>query len=148
MTLTLRLANHHDSDWINHCYEQAQFSASNIAEEILVIADINGSNAGLGRLIPLDEQSWELGGMYVLPEFREQGIAGAIVEKLLEQVPADTIYCIPFIYLLDFYMRFGFIDCDPASANLPLKLIEKFSFCAQSYQQKVALLIKQPALIH
>lgn len=138
--LKIRRAEQSDMDWVNKCYDEADFVHSHFENEIIAIAEYSGMKAGLGRLVTLDDHNLELGGMFVLDAFRGKGIARAIVYYLLEQIhSAKTIYCIPFEHLLSFYKECGFISCKDAS-KAPPKLLDKYHWCKAKYNQPTALL--------
>ena len=83
---------------------------SDFDHEIIAIAEFNGQRAGLGHLVKVDEEHFELGGMYVFEAFRGKGAAKELVKFLLTNVkPAQRVYCISFEHLLPFYKQCG--DC-------------------------------------
>ncbi len=69
----IRAAERQEVEWINNCYDQVEFIHSHFENEIIAIAEFNGEKAGLGRLVKVDENNLELGGMYVFESFREKG---------------------------------------------------------------------------
>ena|SRR6516162_9817297 len=81
----IRNAYMEESPWINERYKEIGFVPSNIAHELVAIAEHQGSRAALGRLVPVNADCAELGGIYVLPEFRGLGISKEIVSYLLRQ---------------------------------------------------------------
>ena len=81
----IRDAYMEESPWINERYGEIGFVPSNIAHELVAIAEHQGSRAALGRLVPVNADCAELGGIYVLPEFRGLGISKEIVSYLLRQ---------------------------------------------------------------
>ena len=74
----IRNAYMEESPWINERYKEIGFVPSNIAHELVAIAEHQGSRAALGRLVPVNADCAELGGIYVLPEFRGLGIGTEI----------------------------------------------------------------------
>lgn len=135
----IKLARADDIDWINNKYKEVNFLPSNLSKEKVAIAEIQGERAGLGRLVQIDNENAELGGMYVFDEFRNQGVARAIVEFLLSQGKEfQFIYCLPFEQLKKFYESFGFIECDAQS--VPEDIRNKYQWCNQTYADKVLLL--------
>ena len=74
-----------DYQWINEQYLQIEFLPSDFKKDFVVIAKINNKPVGMGRLVPIDERSSELGGMFVKPEHRKKGIAGQIVKHLIDK---------------------------------------------------------------
>lgn len=141
-SLKLRAAAKSEIEWVNQCYDEVKFVHSNLESERIAIAEFEGQKAGLGRLVTIDEQNLELGGMYVLQPFQGKGIAKKIVEFLLEHVgPLQTVYCIPFDHLLSFYKQFGFTACSNLEA-VPKELLEKVFWCKENYTQPTSLLVR------
>src|SRR5438128_1026460 len=81
--LQIRAAEKQEMAWINGCYDEVEFIHSHFDSEIIAVAEFDGEKAGLGRLVKVDEQNLELGGMYVFESFRNKGIAKEIVTFLL-----------------------------------------------------------------
>jgi GNAT superfamily N-acetyltransferase len=137
----VRTAEKSEIEWINKCYDEVEFVHSNFNKEIIAIAEFNNQKAGIGRLVRVNSDSLELGGMYVFEVFRGKGIARKIVEFLLQNVqPAQIVYCIPFEHLVPFYKQFGFAPCShPEKA--PQELLEKYLWCREKYSQPTALLV-------
>ncbi len=139
--LRVRAAKDTEILWINRCYDDVDFIHSNFDKEIIAISEIEGSKAGIGRLVRIDSDHFELGGMYVFESFRKHGVASAIVEFLLKSAPLNkTIYCIPFEHLVSFYKKFGFklcINLDP----VPKELLDKYLWCKEKYPHPTALLV-------
>lgn len=140
MTL-IRAALKEEQDWINDRYQEIEFLASDIKKDRVVIAEWNGEKAGLGRLTRIDPNSVELGGVYVLPPFRKKGIAKEIIDHLLALVgPEETVYCIPFSHLIDYYASFAFVPVKKMSL-LPNGILSKYSWCKKNYEADVALMV-------
>jgi hypothetical protein len=59
-----------DMPWVNGVYHQIDFLPSDYENEYIAIAAINNTNCGVGRLITVDKNSYELGGMYVAKTHR------------------------------------------------------------------------------
>ena len=142
--VTIRQAEKNDINWINSKYREVDFVKSNYENEYIVIAKVENENAGLGRLVKIDENNIELGGIYVFPNFRGLGIAENIVRNLCEKNPfgESTIWCLPFENLLKFYSKFGFEKCENITA--PGKVASKLNWCnsESKYGKKVLLLCK------
>lgn len=125
----LRAARPDEEAWINARYAEIGFVPSHLAGELVAIAEIEGSAAGLGRMVDVDANTQELGGMYVFPEFRKRGVAAAIVSFLLEhRKEGVAVYCLPFEHLQNFYRGFGFVDATP-----PAALEQKHRWCNTTY---------------
>lgn len=134
-------AKRSEIDWINKCYDEVGFIHSTFEKEVIAIAEVNGQKAGLGRLVTVEGNNLELGGMYVFEPFRGQGIATKIVAFLLEHVKSfQTIYCIPFEHLVPFYQKCGFVSCSDYEA-VPKEISDKCCWCKKTYSQPTALLV-------
>ena len=137
----IRAAKDFEIEWVNQRYDEVEFVHSVFEKEIIAIAEIGAQKAGLGRLVAVNKDSFELGGMYVLESFRGKGIAGEIVKFLLNHVKPDcTVYCIPFRHLVPFYERYGFSLCSDY-ANVPEKILKKFQWCEGKYANPTSLLV-------
>ncbi len=140
--IQVRLAKKSEIGWINQRYDEVQFVHSNFDKETLAVAEWNEQKAGLGRLVTIDDNILELGGMYVFEEFRNKGVAREIVNFLLQcALPSQTIFCIPFEHLTPFYKQFGFDPC-ANTEMVPRELFEKFRWCKETYNQATTLLVK------
>jgi len=140
MNIQIRKALEVEIEWINEKYNEVQFIHSIFQNEVIAIAEINGEKVGLGRLVTIDHENLELGGIYVFDSFRGQGIAAKLVDFLLKYADSYShIYCIPFTKLTGFYRRFGFIPLFPPN-NAPECILNKYQWCKQSYDEKVELL--------
>lgn len=91
----------------------------------LYLAERGGEVAGCIALRPLDAKRCELKRLYVRPAFRGQGIAGALVDKILsdareigyQQILLDTLPALTTA--IEMYRRRGFADIPPYN-NSPL----------------------------
>ena len=139
---TVRLAGEGEINWINARYDEVDFIHSDFANEKIVIAEVSGERAGLGRLCKVTNEDAELGGMYVFEEFRGHGVADKIVRLLLEQSTSyKRIFCIPFSHLEGFYKRHGFRDIEFNTIEVPTKVTEKHNWCNQHYEGENLLLV-------
>jgi GNAT superfamily N-acetyltransferase len=139
--VVIRLAERSEIEWINKCYDDVEFVHSNFDKEIIAIAEVNGEKAGLGRLVTIDGENLELGGMYVFEAFRRLGIARKIVDFLLRYASASqSTYCIPFEHLITFYKQSGFVPCTNFE-QVPKELFEKYLWCKEKYPQPTSLLV-------
>jgi len=141
----LRQAYTSEIDWVNRKYQEVNFVKSDYNNEFIVIAEIDGENAGLGRIVKIDEKNVELGGILVFPHFRGLGVAGHIVKALCDGNPfkKSVIWCLPFMNLLHFYTKFGFKL--QADITAPKKIAEKLNWCNtdNKYEKEVLLLAKK-----
>lgn len=141
--LTVRTLLESELAWANERYGEIRFLPSQ-PRDFIAVAEIDGVKAGLGRLVPVDETSGELGGMYVLPEFRGRQVAGAIVAYLLQHSPYRQLFCIPFSHLEGFYRGFEFQPVSAGSA-VPGAVAGKLDWCTQEYAAAVNLLVRVAA---
>lgn len=126
-------------DWVNARYREISFVPSDYEKELIAIAEVDGTRAGIGRLTHIDDSTQELGGMYVLPEFRKRQVATQIIEFLLERRnPKARVYCLPFDHLAAFYAKYGFRPCDP-SAAVPEDLLDKHRWCNETFRHPTLL---------
>jgi N-acetylglutamate synthase-like GNAT family acetyltransferase len=106
--------------------------------ETIVIAEIDGQRAGMGRLVPVGPDACELGGMFVDDAYRGRGVAHAIVEELVRRAGSKEIYCIPFADLEALYAASGFRRIEPV--NVPAAVQEKLDWCVREMSRPVVLM--------
>jgi N-acetylglutamate synthase-like GNAT family acetyltransferase len=131
MNITVRKALRQELAWINDRYDEAGFKRSHFEREIIAIAEMAGERVGLGRLVKINDQMAELSGVYVLPNYRQQGIASQIIKFLLEINPFQQVFCLPLAHQKAFYARYGF-DIATPSGSLPAEIQEKYE--GQKYE--------------
>ena len=134
----LRTAKPEETGWVNEQYAKAGFIPSDLARDTVVVAELDGRRAGLGRLVDVGEGAYELGGMYVLDEFRGAGVARAIVEELLRLAAGRDTYCIPFADLEAFYASAGFRRIE--AAGVPPGVADKLAWCEREISRAVILM--------
>lgn len=127
-----------DEPWVNARYAEIDFKTSDFARDLVLIAEIDGTPAGLGRLVPLDESSCELGGMLVFESFRGRGVFRALIHDLLRLAGDREVYCVPFADLEAMYTAFGFARCEAA----PPAIREKVEWCGRTYVRGVVVMKK------
>lgn len=136
--LVLRTARPEETGWINEQYAKVHFIPSDPSRDTVVLAELDGRRAGLGRLVDVGENAYELGGMFVLDELRGRGVARAIVEELIRRAGGRDVYCIPFADLEAFYASTGFVRA--AGDGVPTKVQEKLDWCAREIDRAVILM--------
>lgn len=139
--IEIRAARADEANWVNERYAAVRFIPSDLANETVLIAELDGTPAGLGRLVPVDERSCELGGMLVFEGFRGRGVARALIDALVARAGGRTIYCIPFAELEPLYAAAGF----ERSENAPTAVKEKFEWCQRTYDKPVLLMRRDGA---
>lgn len=144
MKTLIRKADNSEINWINSKYQEVDFKPSNFDNEYIVIAEYDNKKAGLGRLVKIDDENLELGGIYVFKDFRKLGIADKIVSALCHQhqLPQKTIWCLPFEHLQEFYEKFGFIPAEKSTISIPKDIAKKHQWCNTNYDKNVLLLVK------
>jgi GNAT superfamily N-acetyltransferase len=125
--------------WINDRYAAVQFLPSDLTRDLVLIAYEGDDAAGVGRLVPIDAQSCELGGMLVFEAFRGRGVAKALIDELLRHAEGREVYCLPFAELESLYASAGFARTDAA----PAEVLEKWEWCRRTYPNDVLLMRHQ-----
>ncbi|HEV7767386.1 MAG TPA: GNAT family N-acetyltransferase [Thermoanaerobaculia bacterium] len=138
--MELRIATSDDATWINERYESVGFVLSDLARHFVIIAELDGIPAGLGRLVPASDTAYELGGMLVFEEYRGRGIARAIIEQLLRHAGDRAVYCIPFAELEPIYAGVGFVRRE-AEEDVPKGIREKLDWCARELPERPVILM-------
>lgn len=142
MKINLRFANESDMNDINSIYRKIDFKESDYENEKIIIVESNDKIVGLGRLQKVDENSSELGGIFVEDSYRGKGIAHKIVSELVDiSINFEFVYCIPFEHLGMFYKSYGFVEINTLD-NVPAKVSSKFKWCNEHYNQRTLLLIR------
>lgn len=136
--VTVRALLAAEIDWANERYAEIDFVQSTPADQ-LVVAEVGDERAGLGRIVSIDTDVGELGGIYVFAPFRGLGVAHAVVEHLLRHSQVTTLYCLPFSHLQPFYASCGFTTVDE-NAALPPAITAKIAWCRQQYADPVSTL--------
>ena len=138
MSVALRRADPSEAAWVNETYEKYEFVPSDLEMEKVIVAEVAGVPAAFGRLVPVGDGAYELGGMVVFEAFRGTGLAKTMVKHLVALAGGSPLYCVPFIPIASLYRNLGFTDC-PVSGDLPKKLLEKYEYCLRRYPQSVLL---------
>jgi N-acetylglutamate synthase-like GNAT family acetyltransferase len=136
----IRTATPSDMEWINKCYDEVKFVHSDYNNETIAIFEYNENKAGIGRMVTIDQNNLELGGMYVFHGYRNKGIARDLVEYMIKTTDVSkNIYCIPFVKYEHFYRSCGFTDVKDWEA-VPNKLKQKLDWCNSFYGEPLSLL--------
>ena len=143
-SLTSRKAEKSELFWINSKYAEVDFMPSYFETELIVIAEMDGTKCGIGRLVQISDEDLELGGIYVFPAYRNLGVAENIVKFLCNEndFKQQTIWCLPFEHLEDFYTKFGFFPSEGGSETIPQDILKKHKWCNSNYGKNVLLLTK------
>lgn len=138
--LVVRRLTAEELPWANERYAEIHFVPSAM-EDFIVVATLEGVKVGIGRLVAVDANSAELGGIYVLPPYRGQQVARALVNFLLGASHYRRLYCVPFAHLDGFYRGFGF-EPVPNDHAIPDSIARKLQWCQCKYASAVTLLVR------
>ncbi len=78
-----------------------------------LVAEDGGRIVGIGQVKPHGDGSCELASIAVIPERQGEGIAAAIIHRLLER-ESGTLYLMCQQHMEGFYTQFGFRRIEPA----------------------------------
>lgn len=138
--MNIKIAKPSDLSWINKYYEEISFKITS-EKDLQIYITVDEKVAGLGRIVHVDENHGELGGIYVLPDFRGKKIAEEIVNSLLTKNNFSVLWCIPFKPLEVFYRKFGFREL--RDDLIPEEIRLKFDWCEGRYPDPAILLVKK-----
>ncbi|WP_374192043.1 GNAT family N-acetyltransferase [Bacillus sp. XF8] len=140
--MKIKFASLEDLEWINSQYKSVGFVPSDLKKDKVAIVTYNGENAGLGRLVCIDQNTMEMGGIYILPLYRGNKLAGELVSFLVQeakQSDASNVYCIPFEELAAFYKKYGFKEVNTDQETVHPTILNKYNWCLQEYDKNVLL---------
>ncbi|GGE60982.1 GNAT family N-acetyltransferase [Priestia taiwanensis] len=136
-------ATNNDLEWINEQYKKVDFMPSYLENERIAIVTYKEEYAGLGRILYVNEDEAEIGGIYVLEAFRGISLAYELVDSLVQETKNSNlkeVYCLPFEELRSFYEKFGFKEVDYKHKTINNIIIKKYHWCLDHYDKKVLLL--------
>lgn len=110
--MSIQLATSNDLEWINNQYDSIGFVRSDLKRDKVAIITYNNEYAGVGRLVQIDEDTLEMGGIFILPQFRGLQLAGELVLFLVETAKITNTKCIlsSFEELENFYKKYGYTE--------------------------------------
>jgi N-acetylglutamate synthase-like GNAT family acetyltransferase len=112
--LLLRTAREADFPAIRQLIYQSRLNPSGLNWRRFVVAESpQGEFAGCGQIKPHPQGMLELASIAICAEYRNQGIAAQIIQRLLSDESARPIYLTCRAELGEFYERFGFRDLTP-----------------------------------
>jgi hypothetical protein len=140
MTQNVSVRKLHPSelDWANECYSEID-SVHSGESDFLAVAEVDGTKAALGRVVPIGPAVGQLGGIYVLPRFRGRFLSTRIIRFLIENSGFPTLFCIRLALLETFYAQHGFIPV-PEQVRVPPEVATRFKWCQKHYSQPVRLM--------
>ncbi|CAM4270025.1 acetyltransferase [Bacillus manliponensis] len=139
----IKLATKANLNWVNGQYQKIGFIPSELENETVAIVMYNEQYAGVGRIVYLNEQEAELGGIYILDKFRGLSLAYELVDYLVTEADKSNLqalYCLPFEKLKSFYSKFDFKEVEYESENLNRDILKKYRWCNETYDENVLLL--------
>ena len=139
--MDLRLATRDDEQWINERYASVHFQPSDFARDLIIVAELEGTPVGLGRLVPAGDDACELGGILVFEEYRGRGFSRLIVDELLRHAGEREVYCIPFAELEPIYAAAGFVTRE-AVGELPEYIRHKLDWCEREIPDREVILMQ------
>ncbi|KOP70791.1 GNAT family N-acetyltransferase [Priestia megaterium] len=139
----IKLASKNELQWINRQYATIGFVPSNLERDKVAIVTYEDEYAGVGRIVRINENNLEIGGIYILPAFRGKNLAYELVNFLTEETKRfkePNVYCIPFAELQHFYKKCGFKEINLQNENIDDVVHSKYKWCVNEYEKKVLLL--------
>lgn len=144
MEIYLRLVTTNELAAVNRRYDEIGFVASHEGE-LIVLASHDEKVLGQGRVVKIDAENGELGGIYVFPGNEGLGIARRIVDFLIKNAELSILYCLPFAELEGFYRSMGFRPVTGMD-KIPEAVTKKHQWCNVTYDKPVLLLkLQKPA---
>jgi len=145
--IIVREAEEKEMAWVNTRYDEIGFIRAEYTDGTILIAEVDGKKAGLGRLQNVGKDCFELGGMYVFRDYRKEGLARILVETLLEYAKdCPRIFCLPFAHLAQFYRSFGF-ETVVDRTDVPEVVTKKLTWCNDTYPDCTLILSRAGANI-
>ncbi|MGZ7149088.1 GNAT family N-acetyltransferase [Bacillus sp. BC08] len=140
--MSIQLAISNDLGWINNQYNAIDFVPSDLNRDKVAIITYNNEYAGVGRLVQIDEDTIEMGGIFILPKFRGLQLAKKLVSFLIQTAKTleiQNVYCLPFEELESFYKTYGFTDVDTTKEIAHPIILKKYNWCLENYDKHVLL---------
>ncbi|MGE7881902.1 GNAT family N-acetyltransferase [Bacillus sp. NPDC094077] len=140
--MSIQLATSNDLEWITNQYESIGFVPSDLRKDKVAIITYNDEYAGVGRLVQIDENTIEIGGIFILPKFRGLQLAGELVSFLVQtakELQLQNVYCLPFEELESFYKKYGFNEVDKTKEVVHPIILKKYNWCLKTYDKHVLL---------
>ncbi|MGE6541381.1 GNAT family N-acetyltransferase [Bacillus luti] len=140
--MNIHLATSIDLEWINTQYDSIGFLPSDLKIDRVAIISYDNEYAGIGRLVQIDEDTIEMGGIFILPQFRGLQLAGELVLFLVETVKklqVQNVYCLPFEELENFYKKYGYTEVDTTKEVVHPIILKKYNWCLDNYDKHVLL---------
>ncbi|HDR7339622.1 TPA: GNAT family N-acetyltransferase, partial [Bacillus anthracis] len=136
--MNIQLATSNDLEWINNQYDSIGFVRSDLNRDMVAIITYDNMYAGVGRLVQIDKDTIEMGGIFILPKFRGLQLAGELVSFLVEtakKLQVQHVYCLPFEELENFYKKYGYTEVDTMKEVVHPIILEKYNWCLGHYDK-------------
>jgi N-acetylglutamate synthase-like GNAT family acetyltransferase len=143
MNINFRRAKEIDQAAIKTVVRQAKLYPFELNWQQFYVALDNKSIIGVGQIKKHRDGSRELASIAVVPEFQGQGVATALIHKLLSPYD-DQLYLLCRDDLESFYQGFGFITV--TRANLPPELARR-QWMGNFFTRIVSLFARRPMRI-
>ncbi|MBJ8105358.1 MULTISPECIES: GNAT family N-acetyltransferase [Bacillus cereus group] len=140
--MSIQLATSKDLEWINKQYESIGFLPSDLKRDKVAIITYNNEYAGVGRLVQIDGETMEMGGIFIAPKFRGLQLAGELVSFLVQTAKESHmqyVFCLPFEELKSFYKKYGFTEVDTTQEVVHPIILKKYNWCLKNYDKHVLL---------
>jgi len=121
-------------DAANAIYAELAFQPSTANDPTFALKDEEQLIA-LGRYQCHEDGTLELGGFWVDPARRGEGLARVMVQRVLAALPRDQeAWCIAFTHLADFYCSFGMQPAE-LDSDMPESIRAKLRFCSEQAER-------------
>ncbi|MDR4172309.1 GNAT family N-acetyltransferase [Bacillus nitratireducens] len=140
--MSIQLATPKDLEWINKQYASIGFLPSDLKRDKVAIITYNDEYAGVGRLVQIDGETMEMGGIFIAPKFRGLQLAGELVSFLVQTAKESYmqhVFCLPFEELKSFYKKYGFTEVDTTQEVVHPIILKKYNWCLKNYDKHVLL---------
>jgi len=129
--------------WANQVYASLRFVPSTSADRLL-LARVDNQLVGMGRIVQLDEQNVEIGGIYVKESHRNKGVARRMVQRLAQETRQEPAACwiLGFRHLMSFYQSMGF-DIVAKSQSWPCCVCKKVGVCGNTFSEGCVTVLRQ-----
>ena len=136
------MATSNDLEWINNQYDSIGLVRIDLKRDKVAIITYNNEYAGVGRLVQIDKDTLEMGGIYILPQYRGIQLAGELVSFLVataKKLQVPNVYRLPFEELENFYKKYGFTEVDTTKEVIHPIILKKYNWCLDTYDKHVLL---------
>lgn len=124
----LRKASIKDAASIRALIRQVRINPTNLDwRHFLVAVDDQDRVIATGQIKPLRDGTREMASIATAPEYRNQGLASAIITRLVAETPRP-LYLVCLERMGSFYVRFGFRELTPE--EMPRVLGREAAFMA------------------